>query len=137
MLPSLKVGDAPRAFVVLGLAEDQRLKWFTADHMVVTHNGRISKTVGFDSDLLYSNDTAHDPLGKGLLNLQISYHWQHRENTVRHVIVVGYTLQSTFINQGPDALTIWIKRVLCFRVDEQVCIYYPLNVRYLNSDVLA
>ncbi len=128
----LKVGDAPRAFVVLGLAEDQQLKWFTADHnMVATHNGRISKTVGFDCDLLYSSDAAHDPLGKGLLNLQTSYHWQHREVwSTRHRS--GYTLQSTFINQGPDTLTILDKARSLLRVDEQV--YIPaLNMHYTNS----
>ncbi len=128
----LKVGDAPRAFVVLGLAEDQQLKWFTADHnMVATHNGRISKTVGFDCDLLYSSDAAHDPLGKNLLNLQTPYHWQHREiwSTCHRS---GYTLQSTFINQGPETLTILDKAHSLLRVDEQVYIA-ALNMHYTNS----
>ena len=47
----LKVGDAPRAFVVLGFADATSLKWFTADrNMIITRNGRVIKTLGFGND---------------------------------------------------------------------------------------
>ena len=127
----LKVGETPRAFVVLGFAEAGRLKWLTADHnMVVTRHGRIVKTLGFGADLLHSSAAEQDPLALGLLNKETPLHWQHREVWAQQH-QSGYTLNSTFVIKGHESVSIQGKAYDLMRVEEQVDVP-AMNTQYIN-----
>lgn len=130
----LKVGDAPRAFVVLGFADTDRLKWFTADrNMIVTRNGRVIKTLGFGNDLLFSDSANADPLsdGKMLIKNSAAFIWQHRELWSAKY-QSGYTLTSTFSNQGIEDVMISDTPRQLVRINEQVKVP-ALNTCYTNS----
>jgi hypothetical protein len=130
----LKIGDAPRAFVVLGFANADHLKWFTADrNMLVTRTGRVIKTLGFGNDLLFSDSALSDPLsdGKTLLKQNSSPTWQHRE-VWSGKYQSGYTLTSTFSNMGVDAVTVLDTPRKLVRIDEKVQIP-ALKTGYTNS----
>lgn len=128
----LKVGNAPRAFVILGLAEHGDLKWFSADkNMVVTRAGRLIKTVGFGEDIRYQNNLEHDPLAVGLLKTTTSLKWQHRVEWSQ-VYRGGYELISEFQAKGAETVVILDKQRTLQRFDETVTIP-SLNVSYINQ----
>lgn len=59
----LTVGDLPRAFVVLAYAEQQQLKWISADrNLFVMQQGRWVKTIGLAVNLSHIESSEPDPL---------------------------------------------------------------------------
>ena len=128
----LKVGNAPQAFIILGMAEQGDLKWFSADkNMVVTRAGRLIKTVGFGEDIRYLNNLEHDPLASGLLKPTTSLNWQHRVEWSQ-VYRGGYDLFSEFQAKGAETVIILDKQRTLQRFDETVTVP-ALNVSYINQ----
>jgi len=53
----VKIGLAQRSLLVLGHIDGQNLHWMSADRsVIITNRGRISKTVGFPSNVIYTKD---------------------------------------------------------------------------------
>ena len=58
-----KIGRGPRSIVVLGKYDGADLHWISADNaVVVTRNGRITKTAGIGKDLLGTQGIEDDPV---------------------------------------------------------------------------
>lgn len=73
-----KVGNLPRALLVLAFVEHGQQKWISADQaMLVVENGRLVKTTGFGNDLLFVSDTEKDPLKQDAFKIQIGQKWQN------------------------------------------------------------
>ncbi|WP_419569481.1 YjbF family lipoprotein [Rheinheimera sp.] len=69
-------GNRPRALVVLAYVEQDDRKWVSNDKaMLVTRNGRVVKTAGFSTDLVYSEATVADPLQHQALELRQGLSW--------------------------------------------------------------
>jgi hypothetical protein len=59
----VRVGKQSRATMALAFIEGERYKWVSNDlAMLVLVHGRIVKTIGFETNLLYVSDLADDPL---------------------------------------------------------------------------
>jgi hypothetical protein len=128
----LKIGEAPRAFVVLAFAENGNMKWVSADkHMIVTRAGRLIKTIGFGEDIRYQDNLETDPLASGLLKITTPLKWQHRAEWSQ-VYRSGYELFSEFQAKGAETVTILDKPRTLQRFDEKVTIP-ALNTSYTNQ----
>lgn len=128
----LKVENAPQAFVVLAAVEQNEQKWITADrNMIVTHAGRIVKTIGFNEDLCYVSNLNTDPLALGLLKSSTSMKWRHRVEWIK-VYRGGYDLLSEFEAKGSETMTILNKSRSLMRFDENVTVA-ALNLSYTNK----
>lgn len=128
----LKVGKAPRVFVVLAFADNQQLKWVTADkNRVVTRFGRLVKTQGLGEDIEQVTELDTDPLSLGLLKPGTPKRW-HTIVSWSQVLRGGYDLQSEFENKGPETLTILNAPRRTVRFDEQVTVP-ALGKRYTNQ----
>ncbi|RNM05582.1 YjbF family lipoprotein [Dickeya undicola] len=128
----LKVGKAPRAFVVLAFADNQQLKWVTSDeNMVVTHFGRLVKTQGLGEDIRQVTQLDSDPLSLGLLKPGTPKQW-HTIVSWSQVLRGGYDQQSEFENKGPETLTILNIPRQTVRFDEQVTVP-ALGKHYTNQ----
>lgn len=56
-------GDNARAALDLRFIEQGQLKWVSADNvMLVTEQGRITRTLGLSNDLIFSSNKQNDPL---------------------------------------------------------------------------
>jgi len=72
----LTVGELPRAFVVLAFAEQDQLKWISADrNLFVMQQGRWVKTIGLAINLSHIQSAQPDPLADGLHIDGVSWHW--------------------------------------------------------------
>lgn len=128
----LKVGKAPRAFVILGFAEQGNLKWLSADkNMVVMRAGRLVKTVGLGEDIRYLDNLTQDPLALGLLKTSTPMKWQHRAEWSQ-VYRGGYDLQSEFQYKGIEQIPILGKTHMLKRFDELVTAP-ALKTSYINQ----
>lgn len=116
----LKVGDLPRAFVLLAFAEQGQMKWISADNnLFVMQQGRLVKTVGQDEDLLALDNLAQDPLQTPLAIPAAGVRWQTRAY-YSGAMHSGRTLVATLYRRGNETLSILDKPVNCVRIDEQV-----------------
>ena len=94
-----KVGDAPRAFVVLGFADATSLKWFTADrNMIGFTHAMADQNTGLWWQSIFSDSANADPLsdGKMLIKNSAAFTWQHRDLWSAKISKWIYTLTSTF-----------------------------------------
>ena len=63
----LRLNEGQRIFVVLGYIEQEQSKWLSQDNaMLVTHNGRLLKTVKLNNNLLEVTNSGQDPLRNAL-----------------------------------------------------------------------
>ncbi|MBU3004232.1 YjbF family lipoprotein [Paraglaciecola arctica] len=59
----VKRGERPRALMGLVAIEENQYKWISSDNaMLIMENGRITRTLGLDENLLYLSNTDIDPL---------------------------------------------------------------------------
>ncbi|WJY15734.1 YjbF family lipoprotein [Pectobacteriaceae bacterium CE90] len=128
----LKLGKLPRAFVVLAFAENQQLKWLSADKGIVTTSlgGRLIKTQDLGEDILRVTNLAQDPLTLGLLNPDTPKQW-HTRISWRLVFRGGYEVQSRFKRIGNETVTILDRPRQLVRFDEQITVP-ALNKSYTN-----
>lgn len=127
----LRVGKSAQAFVVLAYAEDNQLKWVTADHNVIaTQNGRLTKTVGFGEDLTRLDDLNLDPLHQGNLLKLDHIDWSGKmfwSTTFRSGLVFNASIKRI----GTEEINISDKKYKLMRYDENM--YFPhLDEYYTN-----
>ncbi|MGS2719928.1 YjbF family lipoprotein [Paraglaciecola aestuariivivens] len=68
-LISVKYGDRPSVIMALAFIEQEQHKWVSSDHAVlVMEKGRVVRTLGLKSDLLFVSNLHQDPL-KSLASL--------------------------------------------------------------------
>ncbi|MEP4892435.1 MAG: YjbF family lipoprotein [Aliiglaciecola sp.] len=59
----IKAGDRPYATLALAFIENNQYKWVSADDAVmITQNGRLVRTLGLDTNLIYVDNLTTDPL---------------------------------------------------------------------------
>ncbi|WP_337841039.1 YjbF family lipoprotein [Rheinheimera sp.] len=69
-------GGRSRALVVLAYVEHDERKWVSQDHaMLNTRNGRLVKTSGFGTDLLFSQADTPDPLQNQAQEIRQGLSW--------------------------------------------------------------
>jgi hypothetical protein len=62
---SAKIGKGPRSILLLGKKDGQELHWFSSDNaVIVTTNGRISKTAGFPENIKKTTLNSPDPVNR-------------------------------------------------------------------------
>ncbi|GAA4496456.1 YjbF family lipoprotein [Pseudaeromonas paramecii] len=114
----LTVGDLPRAFVVLAYAEQQQLKWVSADrNLFVMQQGRWVKTIGLAVNLAHIQSEQPDPLADGLHIDGASWHW--------HAVwdkdyTSGRDLISRFKVLGPEQIDVGPTKRSLLAVEEAV-----------------
>ncbi|MBW9878681.1 YjbF family lipoprotein, partial [Escherichia coli] len=116
----LRLNEGQRIFVVLGYIEQEQSKWLSQDNaMLVTHNGRLLKTVKFNNNLLEVTNSGQDPL-RNALAIKDGSRWTRdilwsEDNHFRSA-----TLSSTFSFAGLETLHIAGRDVLCNVWQEEV-----------------
>lgn len=74
-----KIGDGPRAVLVLGRYEGQELHWFAANNVALAlKDGRLVQTAGLDPDLAAVYSSYPDPIANNPQRLQsgVSHQWE-------------------------------------------------------------
>ncbi|MCB4435519.1 YjbF family lipoprotein [Alteromonas sp. McT4-15] len=85
-LMQIKAGERDTASLALAYIDGDKYRWVSGDNVIFTmHHGIIVKTEGLDSDLFYTGNLQHNPLGKSDV---LSYSWQRKVD----VSGVGYGL---------------------------------------------
>lgn len=102
----LTVGELPRAFVVLAYAEQDQLKWISADrNLFVMQHGRWVKSIGLAVNLSHIESDSPDPLADGLhLDGAIwRWHavWDHDYTSGRSLVSRFKTLGMQQVDMGP------------------------------------
>lgn len=109
----LRVGDLPRAFVILGYLDAGEEKWISNDKaMVSLKNGRLIKTLGLSDNVVELTQQQHDPLADSA-HLHEGEQWVRilrwtDENQPRSV-----ELFSTFTRGNNEVLTLLGQRIIC------------------------
>lgn len=102
----VKRGERPRALLGLAAIEDGQDKWLSGDNaMLIMENGRITRTLGLDENLLYLSNTDIDPLKSipnDLENVAQIPTWSRI--TDRSGDEYGYPIASTFSQAQPKTL---------------------------------
>ncbi len=102
------------------ISEQEQSKWLSQDNaMLVTHNGRLSKTVKLNNNLLEVTNSGQDPL-RNALAIKDGSRWTRdilwsEDNHFRSA-----TLSSTFSFAGLETLNIAGRNVLCNVWQEEV-----------------
>lgn len=110
-------GKRPQAVMALAFIENDEQKWLSADEaLIVLANGRIIRTAGLTHDLLFTSNTAADPLALPLTKLnharwQRFTDWKHGE--------YGYVIESDFAVGVSEVLTIEQQSVATIKVTER------------------
>ncbi len=118
--------------MVLATSEQGQQKWVTADkNMVVTQNGRVVKTIGFNEDIVYVSNVSRDPLFQGLLKSDTPKKW-HYKTVWSQVFKGGYEQFSEFESKGYETVTVLEKSRQLHRFDEKVTVP-ALNKTYTNN----
>jgi len=116
----LTIGSLPRAFVILAFAEQQQLKWISADrNLFVYEQGRLVKTIGLPSDLRWMSDRSRDPLRSALSIPVTGQSWQYSAEWSKDD-ESGHQLQATLFRRELEAKEILGKSVSLLHLEEQV-----------------
>lgn len=116
----LTIGSLPRAFVILAFAEQQQLKWISADrNLFVYEQGRLVKTVGLPSDLRWMSDRSQDPLRSALSIPATGQSWQYSAEWSKDD-ESGHQLHATLFRRALEAQEILGKSVSLLHLEEQV-----------------
>ncbi|MEC6822470.1 YjbF family lipoprotein [Photobacterium piscicola] len=144
----VRIDNQAQLFMVLALAESATgktltnahstttpplLKWLASDNgMLITQSGRIIKTVNLSAgNLLATHSTSPDPLALGLHLATTPKQWQ-RTIDWQPGYHIGYQLDSNFVFDHAEVLTINGKSVPVLRFNENVLVK-QLNKHYSNT----
>lgn len=144
----VRIDDQSQLFMVLALAETAtgatindanatdtpaQLKWLASDNgMLITQSGRIIKTVNLSQgNLLGTHAKTADPLSLGLHLASTPTTWQ-RTIDWQPGYHIGYQLDSEFVFQRPEVLTVNGKSVPVLRFNENVTVK-QLDRHYSNT----
>lgn len=116
----VKVGDGPKAFVVLAYADADTLSWMSQDGvMFVTQHGRLIKTVGLDNDLRFVGNLENDPLVISRLDKSQSISWQSMGEWSKNY-TSGYLLSANYSRGGKELLPIIDRHYMTTIVEEKI-----------------
>lgn len=94
----VRSGERPLATMALAFIEDGQYKWLSQDNaMLITQSGRIVRTVGFITDLIYVDNLASDPLIKRVKETNQA-EWNYFIDT--NDSVVGAPIYSSFTEEN-------------------------------------
>ncbi|PSV18348.1 YjbF family lipoprotein [Photobacterium kishitanii] len=144
----VRIDNQTQLFMVLALAESAtaetitntspktsppQLKWLASDNgMLVTQSGRIIKTVNLSTgNLLATQSQTPDPLALGLHLASTPTTWQ-RTIDWQPGYHIGYQLDSQFVFEQPEVLTINGNSVPVLRFRENVTVK-QLDRHYSNT----
>lgn len=120
-------GDSARAALGLRFIEQGQLKWVSADNvMLVTEQGRITRTLGLTNDLIFSSNKQNDPLK--IANMAGSHwlratDWQSGE--------YGLVIESRFSEVYNDELTFFTTKIPVKKIVETLSMRdKPANWRF-------
>ena len=128
-----RIGDGPQAFMVLGFYEQNQAKWLSADSgLLVTHHGRLVKTIGlYDNNLDGVTNLHQDPVAMNLSLPTTPKHWQ-RQSDWSPGYQFNHSLRSSFEAAGTDTLTILGQDYVAQKYIETVSLK-ELNHSYQNT----
>jgi hypothetical protein len=108
----VREGRGPQAFVVLAKIDATSQQWISADkHLIETRNGRITKTIGFDTDLTHTDFITPDPI-QAHLDPGKTYALDRLVDVTDHAGITGdvptdaILVRSILTCQGPRTITI-------------------------------
>lgn len=109
---AVRQGRGAQAFVVLAKIDATSQQWISADkHLIETQNGRITKTIGFDTDLTHTSFITPDPLHSHLDPAK-TYAVDRLIDVTDHTGITGdaptdaILVRSTLTCQGAQTITI-------------------------------
>ncbi|CAM3863551.1 YjbF family lipoprotein [Rheinheimera salexigens] len=123
-------GDRPQSVMALMFIEQGQLKWVSADEaMLITENGRIVKTLGFENDLLNVTAAISDPI----------INWQQISQQTSWTRLVdwsageyGYSVNSNFSVQTGHSLRFFQRDIAVTKVIEYLS--YDSAANFLRFD---
>jgi hypothetical protein len=125
-------GERPQSVLALMFIEQGQLKWISADDaMLITEQGRIVKTLGFNNDLLTLTAATSDPIANWVkINPQTSWQrlldWSAGE--------YGYSVNSYFEVQNGHSLQFFQHDIAVTKVIEYVSYDAPANYVRFDQD---
>lgn len=126
-----RLDDGPQIFVVAAFAEEGQVKWLSSDRvLLVTQNGRLTRTVGYRDNLLETTDRQHDPLLHPQ-NLKEGASWTRTLSWTEDRQFHSATVNSVFHLDGSEPLMIAGTPLNTLRVEEEVTVP-SLNRHYRN-----
>ena len=103
----VKIGDQPRAVLILSRYDRENLHWLSADRAaLVTHGGRLIKTAGFPLNLTTTTFYDADPVRQGTLHKISDGYRMIRGVDLRPGNRVGVLINSTFRVDGRATIEI-------------------------------
>lgn len=109
---AVREGRGPQAFVLLAKIDATTQQWISADkHLIETQNGRITRTIGFDTDLSHTDFITPDPV-KTHLDPAKTYATDRLIDITDHTGITGDSttdtilVRSTLTCNGPQTITI-------------------------------
>jgi hypothetical protein len=117
-LMSVKNGDNPKAIVALAFLEDEQDKWISGDQVLFTFQfGRLIRTLGLPSNLMYLSNLANDPLQKGAF-IEPGIRWTTKFDLDSGLY--AHSKQTRFGNVYSSKLTLWGQDLAVKCVEESV-----------------
>lgn len=127
----VKVNKGSQIFVVLAYAENGFLKWVTRDKaMLVTHNGRLVKTLDLTDNLLEVTNLASDPLAHAN-RITDGTEWTRVQSWTQNKQTYSASFTSRFSIAGNETLTVMNVPQTYRILDEDVTVA-QLNTHYRN-----
>jgi hypothetical protein len=97
-LMQIKAGERDRASLALAYIDGDRYRWVSGDKVIfTTQHGIIVKTEGLDSDLFYTGNLQHNPLGT---NDVLPYSWKRKIDL--HGVGYGLPVDSKWRIEGEE-----------------------------------
>ncbi|WNO59396.1 YjbF family lipoprotein [Rheinheimera sp. MMS21-TC3] len=118
-------GDRPQSVMALMFVEQGDLKWISSDQaMLITNNGRITKTLGFSNDLLKLTATTTDPIANWQAINEQS-HWQRLVDW--RAGEYGYSVSSSFKVETGHTINVFQQDIAVTKVIEYLDYATPAN----------
>lgn len=126
----LRINDQARISMVLAFLEHGQHKWVSADSaLLIVEQGRVVRTQDFPAELLYTTNTAQDPLRLGPDQLVSAAPWLRLTDWRSGS---GYAVQSYFTEQEPELLEV-LQRQRQVRVFTEHVAFDKQNTSFTNT----
>lgn len=126
----LRINDQARISMVLAFLEHGQHKWVSADSaLLIVEQGRVVRTQDFPAELLYTTNTAQDPLRLGPDQLVSAAPWLRLTDWRSGS---GYAVQSYFTEQEPELLEV-LQRQRQVRVFTEHVTFEQPNTAFTNT----
>jgi hypothetical protein len=131
----VKRGERSAAIMALAYLENNQHKWVSSDNsMLIMDKGRVIRTLGLNENLLYSSNSALDPLK----SLHSPKHEQHPQTWTHSIDLTGdeygYPIESIFSQASPDTIQALSVNIEAMLYVETLSYEAPANyLRFKNS----